>query len=126
MGSLKASNLNFKVAWPQGHRVRIMCTVCPFVFEDIFLPSVCLASAKKQLGLLEIIRVLGKPCGKLRELLGLQPGEGISWSTLGISTSAGGWPVKSQPQRLWSVQETESEITAVLTHPVGTQKITFG
>ena len=79
-----------------------MCTICPF-FVGVFPLSVFLASAKKQLGLLELMCVLGELCGKLTELLGLQLWEGISWSTLGISTGPGGWPVKLLPQRLWHI-----------------------
>lgn len=67
--------------------------------------------------------VLGEQCGKLRELLGLQLWEGISWSTLNISTSPRGWPVKLLPQRLCHVQETEAEpgITTILAEDIGTQ-----
>lgn len=62
--------------------------------------------------------VLGELYGKLRELLVLQLQEGISWSTLGISTSAGGWPVKLLPQGFWHVQETEAEAGITLS-PLG-------
>lgn len=89
MGSLKASNPNLKVGWPQGHRGRLMCTMCPFFFWWYFSPLWMSCISQKVIRLAGKHTCPGKTVWQAQRALGLAAWEGISRSTLDVSTRAG-------------------------------------